>query len=60
MDVVLEACEEATRIYDETSVVNHEDQMAGQSSQVARTPFYVRPPHQNESPLDMKPFGNVN
>ena len=50
-------CEEVTRFHDETSAVNHEDQMAGQSdkhksSQAGRTPFYGRPPHQKESPLD--------
>ena len=47
---VQEACEEATRIHDETFAVNREDQMAGlsdlhKSSQAGRTPFYERPPH---------------
>ena len=31
MNGVYEACEEATRFHDETSAVNNEDQMAGQS-----------------------------
>ena len=31
MDDVSEACEEATRFHDETSAVNQEDQMEGQS-----------------------------
>ena len=30
------------------------------SSQAARTPFYGRPPHQKESPLDRKPFDDAN
>ena len=65
MDGVQEACEEATRFHDETSAVNHEDQMAGQidkhrSSQAGRTPFYGRPPHQKESPLDRTSFEDAN
>ena len=65
MDGVKEACEEATRFHDETSAVNHEDQMTGQinkhkSSQVGRSPFYERPPHQKESPLDRTSFEDAN
>ena len=44
-------CEEATRFHDETSAVNHEDQMAGQSG---------RPPHQKESPLDRTSLEDAN
>ena len=44
---------------------NHEDQMARQSdkhksSQAGRTPFYGRPPHQKESPLDRTSFEDAN
>ena len=65
MDGVYEACEEATRFHDETSAVNHEDQMTGQSdkhksSQAGRTLFYGRPPHQKESPLDRTSFEDAN
>ena len=48
-----------------TYVVNHEYQMVGQSdkhksSQAGRTPFYGRPPHQKESPLDRTSFEDAN
>ena len=65
MDGVYEACEEATHFHDETYAVNHEDQIAGQSdkhksSQADKTPFYGRPSHQEESPLDRTSFEDVN
>ena len=65
MDGMYEACEEATRFHDDISAVNHEDQMAGQSdkhksSQAGRTPFYGRPHHQEESPLDRTYFEDDN
>ena len=45
--------------------MNHEDQVAGQSDkhksyQVGRTPFYGRPTHQKESPLDRTSFEDAN
>ena len=51
--------------HDETSAVNHKDQMEGQSdkqksSQAGRTPFYGRPPYQKEAPLDMTSFEDAN
>ena len=59
------ACENATHHHDETSAVNHEDQMAGQndnhkSSHAGRTPFYGTPPHQEESQLDRTTFEDAN
>ena len=46
-------------------MANHEDQMAGQSvnhksSQAGMTPFYGRPPHQEESPLARTSFEDAN
>jgi len=65
MDSVQESSEEATRFYDETPAVDHENQMAGQGdqhgdSQTSRTPFYGRPPDQKDSPLDRTPSENAN
>ena len=65
MDSVQESCEEATRFHDERYAVNHEYQMAEQgdlhtSYQVDKTPFYERPPHQKESPLEWTPFEDAN
>ena len=66
MDGVQEACEETSRFHDETYVVNHEDQMAGQNdwhkrSQSGRTPFYGRSPYQKEKNLlDSIPFEDAN
>ena len=65
MNGVWETCGEAACFHGETYAVNHGDRMAGQGdkhkgSQASRTPFYGRPPHQEESPLDRTYFGDAS